>query len=253
MGLDSVELILAIEDKFGIYFDEKDSIWHKPDATFGDVVDEIRRLLTEKTNTVSGRDSAPADYCYEMALTELQNCLKEMFPLRNVSETERIARIVPYWKQSKHLAAIKKRFPEIECKERTGIIAGIIAFLWAGLLVFTTILSISLSKVLLQGSFVLKKLVYLPFLVLGILYGMVAIVFLSVYSISWIRKFIPVIGTVGDYARQIAAKRQQWNEWQEADGVKLEAELRKIFADTLGWHPEVIERKSLLGEDLDVG
>lgn len=47
MGLNA-DLIIEIENKFGLYFDEIDSVWLKPDATFGGIVDEVRRLLAEK-------------------------------------------------------------------------------------------------------------------------------------------------------------------------------------------------------------
>jgi acyl carrier protein len=240
MELDAAQLILAIEDEFCYEFDE--DFWHHA-KTFGDVVDEVRRRLAQKT--VKEQDENE-----QTVLTELQEVLREMFPEQKMFDKDnKIARIIPYWKQSKYLTQLRQRFPELQWKNPRWIDFILFSLIWtffgSVILLVPLCVLLTLAEAVFQKQ-IIPKLFYLVagFASLGV-FGS-SILFMSIVSFS------SPINTVGEGAAQIAEKRRQLKEWLQADESEFEDKLRKFFADVLGINPEMIRRESTLGNDLNI-
>lgn len=238
MGLDAVELLLEIEDECYCEFDE--NFWHHA-KTFGDVVDEVRRQLAQKT-------VKEPDENEQTVLIELQTVLQELSPeQKSFSKEDKIACIIPYWKQSKHLTQLRQRFPELQWKKprwmgfillsAPWLLIGVTLFmplcgiLWTAGHVFQNQTILMLSRII-----VYTLLWNFGFLILMVL----------------IERFLSPINTVGECATQIAEKRKQLKEWQR-DENNIEEKLRKMFADFLCIKPETIRRESTLYKDLHIG
>ncbi|GHT44589.1 hypothetical protein FACS189454_02450 [Planctomycetales bacterium] len=239
MGLDAVGLLIEIEDEFCFEFDK--NIWHHAD-TFGDVVDEVRRQLAQKM--VKKQDGNG-----QTVLMELQTVLQELFPeQKSFSKEDKIARIIPYWKQSKYLTQLRQRFPELQWKKPRWMGFILLSALW---LLIGVILFIPLCGILwIAGHFFQNQtiLTLLPIIVYTLLWN-VGILILTML----IESFLSPINTVGECATQIAEKRKQLHEWQQADENEIEEKLRKIFAKVLFVKPETIRRESTLDKDLNIG
>ncbi|GHT17651.1 hypothetical protein FACS1894189_3950 [Planctomycetales bacterium] len=180
---------------------------------------------------------------------ELQTVLQELFPKqKSFSKEDKIARIIPYWKQSKYLGQLRQRFSELHWKKPR----------WIGfiltVLVWTLIGSIPLYLhylLLLIAGLVLREQIILGLshIVGFALLGCIAGVILTVVTAG----FLSPINTVGELAIQIIEKRKQLHEWQQADENEIEEKLRKIFAKVLFVKLETIRRESTLSKDLHIG
>ncbi|GHT42348.1 hypothetical protein FACS189443_5270 [Planctomycetales bacterium] len=239
MGLDAVELLIEIEDEFCFEFDE--NFWHHAD-TFGDVVDEVRRQLAQKT-------VKEPDENEQTVLMELQTVLQELFPeQKSFSKEDKIARIIPYWKQSKYLGRLRQQFPELQWKQPRWIGFTLTVLVWTligSIPLYLLYLLLLIAGLVLREQIILGLSHIVGFALLGCIAGVI----LTVVTAG----FLSPINTVGECATQIAEKRKQLHEWQQADENEIEEKLRKIFAKVLFVKPETIRRESTLSKDLNIG
>lgn len=68
MGLELVEILMDVEDRFGVKFPEDDRL--NSCRTYGELIDYFVAAVGEQDSTISGLESAIDEYVRELLITE---------------------------------------------------------------------------------------------------------------------------------------------------------------------------------------
>jgi acyl carrier protein len=240
MGLDFVELILEIEDEFGIELDTE-IVNHA--ETFGDMVDGVYQKITTKTYDTKD---------YGITLLKLQEELKKLVPKQqNFDENTKLSRLIPFWQRHNVSNSLQELFPMLSLPSESDII-GLIRLELILLLADIVLFSLSLTTPEpLQILLIISVCCITG--VLGILFVLIIIIILinCFPSKKRIRGKKRIIGlTIHEMAQTIVKKT---NRLEQMTKQECEEILRKILCKTLNLKPEEVKLESKLIEDLAIG
>jgi acyl carrier protein len=236
MGLDFVELIMEIEDEFGI---ELDSECVSRFETFGDVVDSVYQQITTKTYDTKD---------YKITVSKLQEELKKIVPeQQNFDENIRLNRLIPFRQRYKVSNLLQKSFPMLSLPSEPDIIALIRLEL---ILLLSDVCLFSLSLGTPE-----------PFQILFVISvccitGVIGVLFLAIMVIILINSF-PSKKSIRDIRELTIREMAQilvnkTNHLEQMTKQECEETLRTIFCKTLNLKPEKIKLESKLIKDLAI-
>jgi len=239
MGMDFVELMVEIEERYAIELDEND---YTNMRTFGDLVDMVKRTIDKPLDPPI--EESRNEIILQSLLAELRLRLpKEV----EINEETRLNKLRPYVKQYDIWSFIQQRFPELpswlhhEFDGKWWRCLGCLGLLISGFIGFCLIFD-CYSK----GP--------LTFRITGVIWFGIGFAWLFWIHLRWPYQ------TIGDAAdiitekrQELLKRRQKQLKARECSSDDIENELRAYMSKTFALKPEKIQRESDLVKDLRLG
>lgn len=222
MGLEMVELVMEIEERYAITLREEDA---EEIETFGQFVTYVHQRMRETHNIL------PEDLNEKIVSAALVERLRTLVPDGvEVSQETRMEVLAPALKRDETNVwkYLTERFPELSDWDEYCPAKGC-----AGSILFFAVMAVWLTSV----SFLA-----------GLCLGVVTVL------IWWFFYTNRVFGkNLGEIAREVVEKRQRLLRDKELSLEELEDEMRVIFCEQLGLNPEKVRWESRLVKDLGLG
>jgi len=233
MGMDFVELMLEIEERYAVEIDKDDWVNMR---TFGDLVDSVQRVIARSLDPPI--EESRNEIILQSLLAELRSRLpKEV----EIHEETRLSKLKPYVKRYDIWSFVQRRFPELPSWNNIGVrqsyyvdrpsCLGFLAVTVAWLIVYGITIN------------------YFEKTLGAILMAMVTCLGIAFAWLFWIVMRLPH-RTIGDVAGAIAVKRQRLLMARELSSEDIENELRVLMSKAFALKPEKIQRESHLVKDL---